>query len=86
MKTMTLEQFRAVAHAGGVTDVTLAGEGSGFFVQIATKAAGHAVLAKARSTSVKQLAAEIQEAIDDPAPGIPHEQVMEEMEAEIDAT
>jgi hypothetical protein len=141
MKTMTLEQFRTAAHAGGVTDVTLAGEGSGFYVQIATRAAGRAVLAKARSTSprrfanpavamqtiknagiasakvelaqwspeqkeitigrekqaealrqaheaaayVKQLAAEIQEAIDDPAPSIPHDQMLAEMEAELAA-
>jgi hypothetical protein len=136
---MTLEQFRTVAHAGGVMDVTLAGEGGGFYIQIATRTAERAVLAKARSTSprrfgspatamlaikeagiasakvdlahwspdqkeitagrqkqaealrraheaaayVKQLAAEIQEAIDEPAPSIPHDQVMAEMEREI---
>src|SRR5690606_29102999 len=54
MRTMTLEQFRVAAHAGGVTGVTLAGEGSGFYVQIATRSAGQCVLAKARSTSPRR--------------------------------
>jgi hypothetical protein len=37
MLNMTLEQLRATALAGGVVSVTLKGEGSGFFMQIATR-------------------------------------------------
>jgi hypothetical protein len=32
MHSMTLEQLRATANAGGVTSVTLKGKGGGFFV------------------------------------------------------
>src|SRR5450759_552185 len=37
MQSMTLEQLRATASAGGVVGVTLKGEGGGFFLQIATR-------------------------------------------------
>lgn len=49
MKFITLEQLRATADAGGVTDVTLKGQGGGFFVEIATRSGQDAVLTKARS-------------------------------------
>jgi len=49
MQNMTLEQLRATASAGGVVGVTLRGEGSGFFLQIATRSGQNAVLSKARS-------------------------------------
>ena len=141
MHSMTLEQLRATANAGGVTGVTLKGQGGGFFVEIATRSGQDAVLSKARSTEPRRfgnptsalivlrdvgiaiaqldatnwnpeqkdlsysrqsradamreahkaaaysqrLAAEIQEAIDDPRPSIPHAEVMAEMDAEIAA-
>ncbi len=139
MQSMTLDQLRATANAGGVKGVTLKGQGGGFFVEIATRSGQDAVLAKARTTeprrfgnptsalivlrdvgiSVAQLdathwnpdekdmtrsrqsradalrgaheaaafnqrlAAEIQEAIDDPRPSVPHEEVMARMDARI---
>ncbi len=49
MQNITLEQLRATASAGGVVGVTLRGEGSGFFLQIATRSGQNAVLSKARS-------------------------------------
>lgn len=49
MQNMTLEQLRATVSAGGVVGVTLRGEGSGFFLQIATRSGQNAVLSKARS-------------------------------------
>lgn len=139
MQSMTLEQLRATANAGGVTGVTLKGQGGGFFVEIATRSGQDAFLVKARSTEprrfgsptsalivlrdvgitiaqldathwnpdqkdmtrsrqtrsdamrkaheaaayTKWLAAEIQEAIDDPRPSIPDDEVMADMDAEI---
>lgn len=141
MQSMTLEQLRATANAGGVTGVTLKGQGGGFFVEIATRSGHDAVLSKARTSEPRRfgnptsamnvlrdvgivvvqldatnwnpdekdmnksrdsraeamreaheaaaynqwLAAEIQEAIDDPHPNIPHEEVMAEMDADIAA-
>ena len=141
MQSMTLEQLRAASNAGGVTGVTLKGQGGAFLIQIATRSGSAAVLAKARSSeprrfgnplaalnvlrdmgitigtfdatdydpAVKEhdpgnrgradamrqahqaaaygkwLAAEIQAAIDDPRPGIPHDEVMAEMDAAIAA-
>ena len=141
MQSMTLEQLRTANEAGGVSSVTLKGQGGAFLVQIATRN-GEAVLAKARSSEPRRfgnpatalnvlrgagitigqfdasewnpaerepverssdsraqalrkaheaaaynawLAAEIQEAIDDPRPGIPHDEVMAEMDADIAA-
>ena len=49
MRFITLEQLRATADAGGVTGVTLKGQGGGFFVEIATRSGQDAVLTKARS-------------------------------------
>ncbi|EBA01117.1 hypothetical protein [Marinobacter sp. ELB17] len=139
MQSMTLEQLRATASAGGVVGVTLKGEGSGFFMEIATRSGQDAFLVKARSTEPRRfgsansaltvlrgigiavaqidatnwdpdqkevtqnrdnraqamrqaheaaaynqwLAAEIQEAIDDPRPSVPHNEVMTRMDARI---
>jgi len=139
MQSMTLEQLRAAARAGGVIGVTLKGQGSGFFMEIATRSGQDAFLVKARSTeprrfgspnsalivlrdlgiSVAQLdatnwnpdekevtqnrdscaqamrqaheaaaynqwlATEIQEAIDDPRPSVPHDEVMARMNVRI---
>lgn len=54
MISMTLEQLRATTSAGGVTGVTLKGEGGGFFIEIATRSGQEAVLAKARSTEPRR--------------------------------
>lgn len=137
MYSMTLEQLRATANAGGVMGITLKGQGGGFFVEIATRSGQDAFLVKARSTeprcfgnptsalivlrgigiAVAQLdathwnpdqkdmsrsrrnraeamrgaheaaaynqwlAAEIQEAIDDPRPSVLHDEVMARMDA-----
>lgn len=139
MQSITLEQLRATASAGGVTSVTLKGQGGGFFVEIATRSGHDAILSKARTTEPRRfgsptsalnvlrdlgiliakldatnwnpeqkdlsrsrenraeamreaheaaaynqwLAAEIQEAIDDPRPSIPHDEVMARMDARI---
>lgn len=139
MQSMTLEQLRATASAGGVKGVTLKGQGGGFFVEIATRSGQDAVLAKARTTEPRRfgnptsamvvlrdvgiaiaqldatnwnpdqkdmtrsrqvradamreaheaaaynqwLAAVIQEAIDDPRPSVPHDEVMARMDARI---
>ena len=37
MQIMTLEQLRAASNAGGVSGVTLVGQGAAFLVQIATR-------------------------------------------------
>lgn len=141
MQSMTIEQLRATVVAGGVTGVTLKGQGGGFFVEIATRSGQDAMLVKARTTEPRRfgnptsalivlrdvgidvaqldatnwnpdqkdmsrsrqsradamrkaheaaaynewLSAEIQEAIDDPRPSIPHDEVMAEMDADIAA-
>lgn len=141
MHSMTLEQLRATASAGGVTGVTLKGQGGGFFMEIATRSGQAAILSKARSTEPRRfgnptsalvllrdvgiavaqfdatnwnpeqkdmsrsrksrseamreahqavsynqwLATEIQESIDDTRPGIPHDEVMALMDADIAA-
>jgi hypothetical protein len=141
MQSMTLEQLRATASAGGVVGITLKGQGSGFFMEIATRSGQDAFLVKARSTEPRRfgspnsalvvlrdigiavvqldatnwnpdqkevtqnrdsraqamrqaheaaaynqwLAGEIQASIDDPRPGIPHDEVMAEMDADIAA-
>jgi len=54
MRTMTLEQLRATASAGGVVGVTLKGQGSGFFMEIATRSGQDAFLVKARSTEPRR--------------------------------
>lgn len=139
MQSMTLEQLRAAASAGGVAGATLKGQGGGFFIEIETDNGRKAVLSKARTTEPRRfgnpasamnvlrdagiviaqidatnwnpdekdmsrsresradamreaheaaaynqwLAAEIQEAIDDPRPGTPHDEVMEQMDVRI---
>ena len=54
MQSMTLEQLRASASAGGVVGVTLKGQGGGFFLEIATRSGQNAVLSKARSTEPRR--------------------------------
>ena len=54
MHSMTLEQLRATANAGGVTGVTLKGQGGGFFVEVATRSGQDALLVKARSTEPRR--------------------------------
>ena len=54
MLSMTLEQLRATASAGGVVGVTLKGQGSGFFIEIATRSGQDAFLVKARSTEPRR--------------------------------
>ncbi len=54
MHSITLEQLRATASAGGVTGVTLKGQGGGFFIEIATRSGRDAVLAKARSSEPRR--------------------------------
>jgi hypothetical protein len=139
MQSMTLEQLRATANAGGVVGVTLKGQGSVFLMEIATRSGQDAFLVKARSTEPRRfgspnsalmvlrglgidvaqldatnwdpdkkevtqnrdnraqamrvaheaaaynqwLAAEIQEAVDDPRPSVPHDEVMARMNARI---
>ncbi len=139
MQSMTIEQLRAASNAGGVSGVTLKGQGGAFLVQIATRSGSGAVLSKARSSEPRRfgnpvaalnvlrdvgitigqfdssewspaekeetagnrgraeamraaheaaaynqlLAAEIQDAIDDPRPSVPHDEVMARMDARI---
>ena len=139
MQSMTLEQLRVASNAGGVSGVTLKGQGGAFLVQIATRSGSGAVLSKARSGEPRRfgnplaalsllrdlgitvgqfdasdwnpaekvvnsrddaraqvlrgaheaaaynqwLAAEIQEAIDDPRPSVPHDEVMARMDTRI---
>jgi hypothetical protein len=54
MQSMTIEQLRAATHAGGVSGVTLKGQGGTFLVQIDTRSGSTAVLSKARSTEPRR--------------------------------
>lgn len=54
MQSMTLEQLRTASEAGGVSSVTLKGQGGAFLVQIATRNGSRAVLAKARSSEPRR--------------------------------
>ena len=54
MQSMTLEQLRATARAGGIVGITLKGLGNGFFMEIATRSGHDALLAKARSTEPRR--------------------------------
>ncbi|KQW29904.1 hypothetical protein ASC83_22650 [Acidovorax sp. Root402] len=54
MNCMTLEQLRTTSLAGGVTGVTLKGQGGGFVIEIATRSGHDAFLAKARSTEPRR--------------------------------
>jgi hypothetical protein len=142
MQSMTLEQLRTVSEAGGVSSVTLKGQGGDFHVKIDTRNGSVAVLAKARSSEPRRfgnpatalnvlrdvgitvgqfdasewnpaerepverssdkraqalrkaheaaaynewLAAEIQEAIDDPRTNLQHDDAMAKMDADIAA-
>lgn len=49
MHSMTLEQLRVASNSGGVSGVTLKGQGGAFLVQIDTRSGSGAVLSKARS-------------------------------------
>ena len=55
MQSMTLEQLRAASNAGGVSGVTLKGQGGAFLVQIDTRSGTAAVLSKARSNRAAAL-------------------------------
>ncbi len=54
MQSMTIEQLRAASNAGGVSGVTLKGQGGAFFVQIDTRSGSGALLSKARSTEPRR--------------------------------
>ena len=54
MRSMTLEQLRATANAGGVVGITLKAQGAGFFMEIATRSGQDAILSKARSTDPRR--------------------------------
>ena len=54
MQSMTIEQLRAASQAGGVSGVTLKGQGGVFLVQIDTRSGSCAVLSKARSTEPRR--------------------------------
>lgn len=54
MHSITLEQLRATAAAGGVAGVTLTGQGGVFMLRISTRSGQDAVLAKARSTEPRR--------------------------------
>ena len=54
MQIMTLEQLRAASNAGGVSGVTLVGQGAAFLVQIATRSGSGAVLAKTRGSEPRR--------------------------------
>ena len=49
MQSMTLEQLRAASNAGGVSGVTLKGQGRSFLVQISTRSGSDAVLSASLS-------------------------------------
>ena len=141
MQSMTIEQLRAASNAGGVSGVTLKGQGGAFLVQIDTRSGSSAVLSRARSTEPRRfgnplaalnvlrnigitvgqfdaseydpadkepgagqrgraeamreaheaaaynqwLAGEIQASIDDVRPNIPHDEVMDELDATLAA-
>jgi hypothetical protein len=50
MHSIALEQLRTANLVGGISNVTLKGQGGVFFVQIAMRSGSNAVLAKARSS------------------------------------
>jgi hypothetical protein len=54
MLSMTIEQLRAASNAGGVSGVTLKGQGGAFLVQIDTRSGSSAVLSKARNTEPRR--------------------------------
>lgn len=54
MQSMTLEQLRTASEAGGVSSVTLKGQGGVFLVQIATRNGSLTVLAKARGSEPRR--------------------------------
>lgn len=54
MQSMTIEQLRAASNAGGVSGVTLKGQGGAFLVQIDTRSGSSAVLSKARSNEQRR--------------------------------
>ena len=54
MHSMTLEQLRVASNSGGVSSVTLKGQGGAFLVQIDTRSGSGAVLSKARSSEPRR--------------------------------
>ena len=63
MQSMTIEQLRAASNAGGVSGVTLKGQGGAFVVQIDTRSGASAVLSKARRAApLRQSAGRVERA------------------------
>ena len=54
MQSITLDQLRATASAGGVVGVTLKARGSGFFMEIATRSGQEVFLVKAHSSEPRR--------------------------------
>jgi len=54
MLSMTIEQLRAASDSGGISAVTLKGEGGAFLVLIDTLSGVGAILSKARSTEPRR--------------------------------
>lgn len=54
MDSMTLEQLRVASNSGGVSGVTIKGQGGAFLVQIGTRSGSGAVLSKARSSEPRR--------------------------------
>jgi len=56
MQTLTLEQLRATARAGGVASVTLKAEGGAFLVTVATRSGGDGLLITTRAKEPRRFA------------------------------
>ncbi len=56
MQTLTLEQLRAAAQAGGIASVTLKAEGGAFFVTVATRSGEEGLLVTTRSREPRRFA------------------------------
>lgn len=54
MRSMTLEQLRTASETGGVSSVTLKGQGGAFLVQINTRSGVAAILTKARNSEPRR--------------------------------
>ena len=56
MQTLTLEQLRATAQAGGVTSITLKAEGGTFLVTVATRSGTEGILVTTRTKEKRRFA------------------------------
>src|ERR1700757_1824283 len=56
MQTLSLDQFRAAAQAGGITSVTLRAEGGAFVVAVATRTGDHGLLVTTRTKQPRRFA------------------------------